>query len=92
MLLVLPVISISFSAFQVYSFQNGLMHNNYSLGFVLQVASQGLSYIIFLGIALYLNVKRKYYENSIMCGTLLLAFVLSLIIHYGSMFASLWLK
>ena len=46
----------------------------------------------FIIIAVFLNVKMKYYENNIMCGTRLLAFFASLILNFGSSILFQWLQ
>lgn len=49
-------------------------------------------YVIFIVIALVLNNKEKYLENSIMCGTLLSSYIISTVLFYGNVILSQWLK
>jgi len=53
-------------------------------------ASAAIVYFIFLIIALVLNIIRRYYENSIMCATLILGYILELVMHFGTSFLLQW--
>jgi hypothetical protein len=75
-LLILPMVSIVFSAYNTYSFDNIVTHHMVNGFFLWQMLSPLIIDFIFLVIAIYLNFKRKFFENSIMCGTLVFSFIL----------------
>ena len=53
----------------------------------------GLLYdIVVLIVSIVLNLKRKYYENCIICGTVVFGYILFQILNYGSIFLFQWLK
>ena len=88
------IIPIGSALFRVYSYKylevNMFSHpSNY---IVWTMFSYILIDIFFILLAIYLNSKQKYYENSIMCGTLLASFILSLIINSANSFVYIWLK
>ena len=90
-LLVVPVIYLLYSAYQVYLFRNKFSEGHGVDFATLNVLSYLLVYLFFGVVTLYLNVKKKYLENSVMCGTLLLSFLLSVIISMGTSFLYTWL-
>jgi len=91
--LILPMLGTLSSTYQMYIFQNrgqfGHVVNN---EFILRLLSPIITNLIFLCIAFFLNIKRKYLENCIMCGTLLLSFVMYLVMSFGINVISQWLR
>jgi len=91
-LLILPVGSALFSTWQYVHFNSLLPGMQTNKLFVYEMLSPILVEIIFVIFAVYLNIKNKYLENSIMCGTLLASFILYWLLHLGVSFLFLWLK
>ena len=90
--LILPIGYQVFSAYEYQAMQSKLIFSHADNFFTGQMLSYTLVYVFFMIVAVVLNLKQKYRESSIMCGTLLVAFVLSVIIHFTSTFLFNWLK
>ena len=61
--------------------------------FILRGFAIGILYdLMVLVIAIILNVKKKYYENCIICGTVVFGFILFEVLNYASIFLFQWLK
>lgn len=88
------IFPIGFTLYRVFSYKyledNTFSHPSSYI--VWTMLSYTLIDIFFIGLAIYLNSKQKYYENLIMCGTLFVAFILSLIINSANSFIFIWLK
>jgi DNA-binding transcriptional regulator of glucitol operon len=91
-LLILPVVAMLLAAWQYVHFQSLLPGMQTNKLFVYEMLSPIIIEVIFAIIAIYLNIKNKYLENSVMCGTLLVSFILSILLRYGVSFLFLWLK
>jgi hypothetical protein len=90
--LILPIGYQVFSAYEYHVTQSRLMFSHGDSFIMWQILSYTLIDVFFLIVAIVLNIKQKYRENSIMCGTLLVAFILSVVIHFVSTFLFNWLK
>jgi len=90
--LILPIGYQVFSAYEYQVMQSKLMFSHADNFVTWQMLSYTLIDVFFIVVAIVLNLKGKYRENSIMSGTLLVAFVLSTIIHFTSIFLFNWLK
>lgn len=91
--LLIPVIGNVFFALQYYFINSHRTFGQVSNSFVLRsYAAPLIGDFIFIVIALVLNVRRKYYENSIMCTTRVGAYILFMLLNFGSNFLFTWLK
>jgi len=84
-LTVLLIIPIVFLLTAPVSLEPGF-HTPIIAPFGLQTLSWVLVDFLFLCVAVYLHFKTLFRENSIMCGTLLVAFILSKIIYFSTIF------
>jgi len=75
-LLIIPVGGILLSAIQIYYMERKLLSHQFLYETVFREATSILIYLVFFVIALILNTRQKYLENSIMCGTLIISFIL----------------
>ena len=50
--------------------------NEFLYANMVRLALSVFIYVLFLIVALILNAKQKYTENSVMCGTLIIAYIL----------------
>lgn len=91
-LLILPIGYQVLSAYEYQAMQSKFMFSHGDNFMTWQLLSYTLIDVFFVIVAVVLNLKQKYRESSIMCGTLLVAFVLSVIIHFTSTFLYNWLK
>jgi hypothetical protein len=91
-LLVLPIGYNLFNAYEVHLMQSRFMHSQGIDFATWRTLSFILIDVVFIIIALVLNFKEKYLENSVMCGTLLLAFIMSVILNFATSFLFNWLK
>jgi len=94
LLLIAPIGYTLFSVFEIYHVQSIFMRGYGGIMriMLLRILSPVLIDLGFIGIAVFLNVKMKYYENSIMCGTILLGFLVTVILNFGSLILFQWLK
>jgi len=91
--LLIPVIGNLFFAFQYYLLSSHRMLGQPGSTFMFRsYAAPLLGDFIFIVLALILNVKQKYYENSIMCATRVGAYILFMILNFASNFLFNWLK
>jgi hypothetical protein len=56
--------------------------------FIYEMLSPVIIDLAFAIAAVYLNIKNKYFENSIMCGTILVLFIMSVLLHLGVSFCT----
>jgi hypothetical protein len=75
-LLIIPIAGILVSTIQVYKAESTTTGNEFLYINMARLALSILIYVLFLIVALILNAKQKYIENSVMCGTLIIAYVL----------------
>jgi len=94
-LTVLLILPIGYIVFHIYEMRLSLSKFG-SPHFTNVSTWRSLSYLLvdvfFIIIASILNFKKRYLENSIMCGTLLVSFILTLIITFTTSFLINWLK
>jgi hypothetical protein len=90
--LILPIGYQVFSVYEYQAMQSKLMFSHGDNFMTWEMLSYTLVDVFFMVVAVVLNLKQMYRENSIMCGTLLVAFVLSVVIHFTSTFLYNWLK
>ncbi|HTK19768.1 MAG TPA: hypothetical protein VL442_09660 [Mucilaginibacter sp.] len=91
--LLIPITCNLFYALQFYYLNNHREFGHVESTFVLRsYAAPLIGNIIFVIVALILNVKRKYYENCIMCITVVAGYIMFIILNYGVNFFFQWLK
>jgi len=91
-LLILPIGYQLFSDLQSQLIRGPFEHSQGIDPFTWRLLSYLLIDVFFLITAIVLNIKEKYLENSIMCGTLLVSSVLSVMITFADTFLFNWLK
>jgi hypothetical protein len=91
-LLILPVAYTLLSTWQYIHFNSLLPGMQINKIMIYEMLSPITIELLSAIVAIYLNIKNKYLENSIMCGTLLVSFILSAILHIGISFLYTWLK
>jgi hypothetical protein len=92
-LLILPMGYQLFSAYEFQLSQSRLPWSHHGIDLsVIYSLSYVLIDIIAVIVAIVLNAKEKYLVNSVMCATLLVTFLLSVIISFADKFLFLWLK
>ncbi|AYL96622.1 hypothetical protein [Mucilaginibacter celer] len=92
-LLFIPILGCIFFAFQVYMRINITSDEQFAKHVAFQNLLPVVVYLICLVAAIVLNVKQKYRENSIMCGTIVGVYILSVIVSsVGTFIANTWLK
>lgn len=89
-LLLLPIIYTAVSAWE-YTHLNTFL-SAASRPVIYNMLSPVAIDVLFIIVALYLNIKGKFLENSIMCGTILASFILSVILNLGISFITVWLR
>ncbi len=82
-LLVIPLLYSVFSTYESYRLQSILIHGEAAHFMLLQLISTIIQHLLYLVVAIVLNSKQKYYANSLICGTLLVSFAVSLVFYYG---------
>ena len=75
-LLIIPIGGILFSAVQFYIRESTMTGNEFLYMNMVRFAASIFIYVLFLIVALILMAKQKYVENSVMCGTLVIAYIL----------------
>jgi hypothetical protein len=75
-LLIIPIAGVLVAAIQVYKSESTMTGNAFLYINMMRFALSIFVYVLFLIVALILNAKQKYLENSVMCGTLIIAFIL----------------
>jgi len=83
-LLIIPIAGILLSALQIYNSERTFTESQFMYLNLLRFAASIFVYILFLIVAIILNAKQKYLENSVMCGTLIIAFILFYLVNIGT--------
>ena len=91
-LLILPIGYQLFSAYEAHLMRSRLALSHDFDYAVWQILSFILVDIIAIIVGIVLNLKGKYLVNSVMCATLLGAFLLTVMINFADRFLFLWLK
>ena len=91
-LLILPLGYQLFSDLQSQDMRSTFVHTQGIDPFTWRLLSFLLIDVFFLIVAIVLNIKEKYLENTIMCGTLLVSSLLSIIISFADNLLFNWLK
>jgi hypothetical protein len=92
-LLILPIGYQLFSAYELQLMESRFPTSHHGMDYsVLYELSYVLIDIIAIIVAIVLNAKEKYMVNTVMCATLLITFLLSVIINFADKFLFLWLK
>ncbi len=82
-LLILPVGYAFLSAYESYTVQRAFMSQPGMGEFQWHLFTPIAENLIYLCVATVLNAREKYLANSLICGTLLATFFISLIFYYG---------
>jgi hypothetical protein len=85
-LLVLPILYVLFYTWQYIHFNSLLPGMRTDKRMLYEMLSPIIIEVLFIIVAIVLNIKRKFRENSIMCGTLLVSFTLSILLHFSLFF------
>jgi hypothetical protein len=91
--LLIPVIGNLLFAFQFYFMNSHRMFGKVDNAFILKsYAAPLVGHFIFIALAMILNIKQKYYENIIMCATIVGSYILFVLLNFGSNFLFNWLR
>lgn len=90
--LILPIGYTLFSVYEMRLMESKSIFSHPDNFMTAQMLSYKLIDIFFIIVAVVLNAKQKYRENSIMCGTLLVSFLISVIINWGSSLLYNWFR
>ncbi len=91
-LLLIPIGAILLSAVYRLYVHQPVESGTFSTYMLWQSACSVLIYLLFFGVAVYLHIKTMFRENSVMCGTLISAYLLFTVSSYLLSFLFLWLK
>ena len=91
-MLILPIGYTLFSVYEMRLTQSMLTSSHLTNIVTWQMLSHIVVDLVFMVIALILNLKKKYLENSIMCGTVLVSFILNVTVNFATVFLLHWLK
>ena len=91
--LLIPIIGNMLFAFEFYYLNSHREFGHVDNVFILRsYATPLVGDFVFIAVALVLNFKRKYYENCIMCITIVSTYIMFLILNYGINFLFNWLR
>lgn len=91
--LLIPIVGNALFALQFYYINNHREFGHVGNEFILRsYAPPIVGDLIFIIVALILNFKQKYYENCIMCITVVLSYIMFIILNYGFNFLFTWSK